>query len=483
MFSPQSSSREFRQSDLDNSQPFIINDVSLNEDEIKSISNGDIVYEEEDYNTTSSRAFNNKLHISYCGIRGDSKLSAILNICASCVGSGCLTFPYMLDNSSIIFSIILFSIVTLCIYFSSDLLRSFVVDTKYFSFSLMTETTLGKNWLRIYCFTSILFYFFVNISYLILLYSIFQNYWENKFWKKCLFILITCPIEIILCIYSSKTAKIHLFSIFIMITFIILCILVLSKVIYSCIKEDYIYTKFSTEKWIKTKFNWEFFFTLISDCTNYIFSYCNHLCYPTLIGNLRTVNDINSKLVHNISFGIICGCYLFISFLGYLMDKSVPKILFHYVSDQNDQKENGTNNPSEKKDFFNQVFNYVPNIILFLFIFALIPVRYIIIRDGYTPLIGKKKLTYKTDVIITIICLIISNGMIFVEALDLETIFQNILSIFGGLFGVIIAFGLPVINYASVNGKKKPKSLSGYIIFGVFFIIGLISFSWFVSKL
>ena len=46
---------------------------------------------------------------------------------------------------------------------------------------------------------------------------------------------------------------------------------------------------------------------------------------------------------------------------------------------------------------------------------------------------------------------------------------------FGGIFGVIISFCLPVVNYISINGKKKIKSLIGYVITGFFGIVGIFS--------
>ena len=120
-----------------------------------------------------------------------------------------------------------------------------------------------------------------------------------------------------------------------------------------------------------------------------------------------------------------------------------------------------------------------------MFLFTLIPSRYITIRDGYTCLIGKENLTYKKDLLITTLSLVISNCIVFLneEVINDESnfeidIFSIFVYIFGGLFGVIICFGLPVINYAAINGKKKFKSLIGYIITGIFFVVGLLSFGY-----
>ena len=53
-----------------------------------------------------------------------------------------------------------------------------------------------------------------------------------------------------------------------------------------------------------------------------------------------------------------------------------------------------------------------------------------------------------------------------------ETVF---LKLFGGIFGVIISFALPVVNYIGANGKTKVKSIIGYILTGIFSVIGLLS--------
>ena len=123
--------------------------------------------------------------------------------------------------------------------------------------------------------------------------------------------------------------------------------------------------------------------------------------------------------------------------------------------------------------------------VLSVFLLSLIPNRYIALRDGYTSLIGEKKLTYKKDLLITTLALIFSNALVFMnEELFVEEgtikidIFNYMVNIFGGLFGVIICFGLPVINYTAVNGNRKAKSLIGYGITAFFLVIGLFSFAY-----
>ena len=478
MFSPQSIPVPMGTLDSNSNlqlNPTIKSNLSDNYEEGINMTNDNdnIIYEEEDINSSRTHSSLSQSNKSYCGIKANSVLSGILNICASAVGAGCFTFPWIIANLGIINSTFIFIIVTLCIYYSFDLLRSFVVDTKYFSFSLMTETTLGKKWLMVYSFSSFIYYLSININYLSLLYSIFKScFISHSTFIGFNFLLFTCSIEIFLCLYTNKIEKLNLFSIFTMANFAIIVLVTIIEGIHSSIKNEYIGEKFSTQNLLnpsKDESRWKVFFASITACIKYIYGYSYNCSFPTLIGNLKNVNDSNSKKVHNISFIIISSTYFLIGFFGYLFRDHVPTVLFREYED------------SMETDYFTISIK----VILFFFLFSLIPNRYIVIRDGYNLLIGKEKLTYKKDLLITTLTLVLSNGIVFLnEELFVEEgniqidIFSIMVYIFGGLFGVIISFGLPVINYAAVNGKKKLKSLIGYGITGLFLVIGLLSFGY-----
>ena len=445
-------------------------DLSEKGDE-NDLSNENIIYGEEDFNINSDRSSRNEANVSYCGIKGNSELSGILNICASTVGAGCFTFPWIISTLGILNATFIYLLVTICIYYSIDLLRSFVVDTKYFSFSYMTETTLGKKWLMVYSFSSFIYYLTVNINYLSLLYSIFKSsFVSHSTFYGFIFILVTCSLEIFLCLYTSKTAKINLFSLITMFNYAIIVFVTVIEGFHSSIKNEYISKKFSKEYWISPSADGvTVFFASITAIIKYIYAYSYHSSFPTLIGNLKNVNDTNSKKVHNISFIIIAVTYFLIGFFGYLLRENVSTVLFREYEDSNEG------------DYFTIAIKFI----LFFFLFSLIPSRYIVIRDGYNSLIGKEKMTYKKDLLITVLGFLFSNGLVFMSEELFVTggiieidIFSIMVYIFGGLFGVIIAFGLPVINYAAVNGKRKIKSLIGYAVTGLFLIIGLISFGY-----
>ena len=100
MSSPQSVVME--QFNNDNNNPSVrISDLTDHDDEINN-SNDNIVYTTEDLNINSSKTSASESTISYCGIKSNSNLSAILNICSSSIGVGCLAFRYIFANVGII---------------------------------------------------------------------------------------------------------------------------------------------------------------------------------------------------------------------------------------------------------------------------------------------------------------------------------------------------------------------------------------------
>ena len=250
MFSPQSIPME--QLNPNNNSSFqkdLSNLIDNNDITNMNLTNDNIIYEVEDLKLHNSVSSNS--NISYCGIKGNSVLSAILNLCSAAIGAGVLTFPYIIATLGIFKTILIFLIVAGCIYHTLDLLRSFVVDTKYYSYSFMTETTLGKKWLMIYSFSSFIYYISVNLNYLTLLYSMFKStFVSHSSFYGFIFLLITCSIEIFLCLYTSKTTKINLLSLITMFSFAIIIIITIYRGIYSSIKGEYFTNKFSNKNLI-----------------------------------------------------------------------------------------------------------------------------------------------------------------------------------------------------------------------------------------
>ena len=410
--------------------------------------------------------------ISSSFFSSNSVFCSIINICSSAFGAGCFSYPKFIETTGIINSLIIFLIIAGSIYYSLELLRSFIVETKYSSFSVMTKTVLGKKWLIVYSITIFILFLSVNINYININYSIFKTLFskddKNIYIFGAFFLIVTSILEILLCIFTSNTKKVHLISMIIVIIFFIFIIILIIGGIQGL--KDFSSDKFSSEKFFnpfENKKPYEIFFEIVNTSIMFIYGLAYHSTFPTFLGNVSQNNHTKSKIITGISFGIICLSYLLISFFGYLFKKVVPDILFLEKTETKD------------KDFIT-IFSQV---IAFLMLFGLIPLRYICIRDGYKCLIGNKKFTKKIDIILTIICLLIANIIVYLDTFETTNtdqnshfnIFEAFNNFFGGLLCVIICFLLPVINYAAINGKTKKRSIIGYVISVFYILLGLSS--------
>ena len=429
--------------------------------------NENIIFNNNSSSSIALQRNNTKaLQSSYCGIKGDSELSCILNVVVSAIGSNTFTFSYIIYDSGIIAAFLIFIFVTAGIFYSIELLRSFIVDTKFYSFALMTETILGKKWLKIYGVSSLIVYLSMVVYYKKMMYTyimgIFGKENDINYVYKLIYYFSIAAVEIIVILFTKNT-KIQILSIVSLFCFtaILLCIIGFS---IKNLSNDY--KKFAKENFFplnKNNSTVEVVFDILSHFTTFVYGYCYHATFPTLIGNLSVVNNATTKKVHLISFSIIFSAFFLISFFGYTYSETVKRMLFIENLDEIDDR------------FVTVLFK----IIVSLFFLTLIPIRFIIIRDSYTIVIGQKKYTLKQEVLLTTLFIILSNTIVFLmnlyqDSYDSERL-SYFLQIFGGIFGVIICFILPVINYVSVNGKTKIKSIVGYIITGIFCVICVFS--------
>ena len=433
-------------------------------------SNDNIIFESGTSSIDSGEKIKHNEKKVYCGIRADSEMSCILNIIVSAIGGGCFRFSYMMEDGGIFVSLAILFFVTACIYFTIDLLRSFVVETKYFSFALMTETILGARWLQLYAFCSLIIYISMEVSYIDSIYEhIIEIFDTNNAWFIILYFLISMIVEIIICMYISKIAKMHLLSIVSVSCFFILFFSLIVISIVANIKGE-VGNKFTVEN---------LFFPNISPNTTvnrllkmasyimvYVYGYSYHSTFPTLLGNLHTVNHSTTKKVHLISFGIIFLSFIFMTIFGFILSDDVPQEIF-----------------KDNAKYFTGDWTYliIPyKMVLCIYYLTLIPIRFIVVRDNYITLIGEKKITFFRELLIITVFIFISNIFVFGVGFFKNTSLYDLnisamIQAFGGIFGVIISFCLPVVNYISINGKKKMKSLIGYVITGFFGIVGIFS--------
>ena len=402
--------------------------------------------------------------VSFLGISNDTQFSAIINLISSAVGGGCLNFPSILKVIGLPLTASIFLIVTVSVYYTIDLLRSFVVDTKFFSFGLITLEILGKKWLIIYAISSLIFYLSIEITYLAEIYTIFSNllgFEEYSIIKNIAFFIVTIPLEIFIFLYYAKVQKIHILSLISCLIFIIIFFTIIITGSMNILHGELENNQSSLIK-PDIKDRLEFFFSLMSFIIEYLYGYTYHNIYPTLLGNLKNIDNKRTKCIHNTSFIAILIIYFLVTFFGNCLKVSMSDILF----DGNTYQQ------------VNLVRVNVFRIMISIFLFTAMPIRYIIIRDNYTSLfIGGEEISFMRDLIAVILCTTFCNIIVYLtnRSIIKFNIVTNFIQLFGGIFGVIICFILPVINYIGVNGKTKVKSIFGYILTILFSIIGLLS--------
>lgn len=413
---------------------------------------------------TEENLMNSDEKISFFGISSNSQISIIINIVCSAIGGSCFNFPFIIEKLGLPLTLIIFILVMISIYYTIDLLRRFIIDTKYFSFALMTEKIIGTNWMKVYVICSLIFYLSIEINYISEIFTIISKLvgisGKEDYIKIIVYFIVTIIFEVFICSYSSNIKKVHIISFFAFICFLVILISVISLgLINLSIEKD----KLSYENLIATDTdnNLDLFFFINSYSIVYIYGYSYHSSFPTLLGNFQNnLDEKNSKNVQIISFIIIGISYLLITFFGYLLKSDVPEILF--IKDESIES---------------NVFEIIFKIIICLFEFTVISLRFIVIRDNYTTLFGKENMSFIKDLFITTIILISCNiAAYFTNENEIGfNILSNFMQLFGGIFGVIICYALPVIIYIGANGRRKVKSIIGYILTGIFLFVGIVS--------
>ena len=413
---------------------------------------------------TEENLMNSDEKISFFGISSDSQISIIINIICSAIGGSCFNFPFIIEKLGLPITLIIFILVMISIYYTIDLLRRFIIDTRFFSFALMTERIIGSNWMKVYVICSLILYLSIEINYISEIFTIVSKLigisGKKDYIKKIVYFILTIIFEIFICSYSSNIKKIHIISFFSIIFFLVILI---SVIVLGFINLTNEIEKLSYENLIATDTdnNLDLFFFINSYSIVYIYGYSYHSSFPTLLGNFQNnLDEKNSRNVQIISFIIIGISYFLITFFGYLVKSDVPEILF--INDDSIE---------------NIVFEIIFKIIICLFEFSVISLRFIVIRDNYTTLFGKKNMTFIKDLIITFIILLFCNiAAYFTNENEIGfNILSNFMQLFGGIFGVIICYALPVIIYIGANGRRKVKSIIGYIITGIFLFVGIAS--------
>jgi len=384
----------------------------------------------------------------------------IINLIAGAFGTGVFNFPAILYNIGLFNASICFIFVSVSVYYSLDLLRRFVVDNRLYSYSTITQATLGYSWLVIYSVSSFIVYMMSISNYLKSLFnitcSVIPGINESTIAKFCYY-FITYIIEVILCIFTSNLSKIHILSLIAFWIFLIILIRIIIESIYNMSVEterfDYV-TAFTIKN---GNDSWEKFLSIMTALNDFLFGFISHSTFPTLLNSFSDPNnDLKTRKINRVQLIILYIIYGLFTFFGL------------FCLDQNNPQEVILN----KKDLDN-VGEYFFNVLVMIYLITLVPIRYIIIRDNYTSILKKDYLSGKYEILTTALCLLINNLITcFVGDSVVKTTF---IQIFSGIFGVFMCFILPVINHVKINGKTKMRSIIGYIISGIFLLIGIFS--------
>ena len=388
-------------------------------------------------------------------------LTCISNLLASTLGAGAFVYPYIIYQIGIINFLFVFIFISITVYYSLDLLRRFVVDSELFSFGIIVKKTLGPLWLKIYSISSFLFYMSCIVNYLDFLYKFIKGL--DDFFKKGLvkffFFFISCIIEILLCIFTNKISKIHYLSLIVVCLFIIiLLVLIIKTIIVINDGEFKSFDLFTIEdKDHKKNTNWTSFLFIMAKIIEFFYGFIYHSSFPTLLSGLDNISNENTKKVQNISYIILVIIYAIFSFFGCSFYDENLDLTF--------EKDIKISNKFLRCSF---------TCILILFFLTLIPIRYIVIRDNYYSLLGQEELSLKYEILITSLCLIVNNLIVYFTG-NSNNFISQVMHYFGGALGVFICFVLPLISYIAIYRKSKLRAIIGYIISGIFITIGFFS--------
>ena len=400
---------------------------------------------------------NNSLSLNF------NEFICINNLLASALGGGSFVFPYILYQVGIITSLLIYILVSISVYYSLDLLRRFVVDSNYFSFSFIVQKTLGHLWLKIYTISAFLFYMSCIVNYLDLLFDFNKSMIDffNDGWGKVIFFLVSCFIEILLCLFTNKISKLHYFSLIVVILFLIITVILIIKSIFDFKNGDFKKLSLFTieDKFHSKPTNWTSFLFIMSKIIEFFYGFIYHSSFPTLLSGLDNISHSNTRKIQNISYSTLVLIYIIFSFFGcsFYEEKRKEDIIF-----------------VDNIDIKNNILKIMFKTILIILLIALIPIRYVVIRDNYTSLFGMEELPLKYEILITSICLLINNLIVYLTG-NSKNFISQLIHYFGGALGVFICFVLPVISYISINEKAKLRAIFGYIIGGIFIVIGFFS--------
>ena len=441
-------------------------DSGFHDDEEESIRNDSIEPEQPEHNgkinsfniSGSTEPIKTKQKSDSQKFLTSNELICIANILASTLGGGAFVFPYIIYEVGILSSLFIFIFVSISVYYSLDLLRRFVVDSKLFSFGFIVNKTLGNFWLKIYAISAFLFYMSSIVNYLVFLYRYVESMIDffDGGWGKILFFVTSYIIEVVLCIFTNKVSKLHYLSLIVVFLFFIILIVLITKSIILFKSGDFeSFSLFTIEP--KKPTIWDSFLFVNAKIIEFFYGFIYHSSFPTLLSALDNISNNNTRKIQNFSYLALIIIYIIFSFFGCAFHDKNSDLIFE-----------------KNINISNEVLECLFKCILILLFLSLIPIRYIVIRDNYTSIIRREYLPLKYELLITSICLFINNLIVYLTG-NRDSFISQLTHYFGGALGVFICFVLPLISYIFINGKTNLRAIFGYIIVSLFIAVGFFS--------
>ena len=202
------------------------------------------------------------------------------------------------------------------------------------------------------------------------------------------------------------------------------------------------------------------FWSKISVITNafvvFMFGYLNHNGFLLVMKNLQNPTEKRTTKVMRRSFWIEFIVYFVLALSGYFLTPNTKEMFLN-------------TRLRESETALKYCFG-VAKVIMVLCLQSLIPLRWSLLKESLFSFFKDNQINKTADTIITVVMLIIMNySLLFVDNV------VNIIGFVGGIFGVLVCYFIPLFIYIGIFGKKKVKSIIGYILLIFFGIIGVIS--------
>ena len=380
-------------------------------------------------------------------------------------GTGCMTFPYIIGQVGVVPGVVIFLLVSFSMLYTLDLLLKGSLNANTFNFGELTQKSLNNGGFIVYNVSTIIFLIGAVMTYQLTSYQFFMDIFAQYFyiqgqllplkWRYAIIITVSCfVIQVPLCLYE-KMSRLKYTPIIATCAIIIIMLIIFIVFLF--------HIDFSSDdiKWfIGEGLNGDFW-SKISVITNafvvFMFGYLNHNGFLLVMKNLQNPTEKRTTKVMRRSFWIEFIVYFVLALSGYFLTPSNTNEMF-------------LNTRLRVSGTALEYYFGVAKVIMVLCLQSLIPLRWSLLKESLFSFFKDNQINKTADTIITVVMLIIMNySLLFVDNV------VNIIGFVGGIFGVLVCYFIPLFIYIGIFGKKKVKSIIGYILLIFFGIIGVIS--------